>query len=126
MPPHKICEHCARSFEWRKKWERCWDEVRYCSARCRKTKLTHTDLELEKIILKLLNQSAFQATICPVEVLRALSTGEEPYDQTEQARQAARRLAAAGQIEILQNGRAVDPSKAKGPIRLRKIQSGNR
>lgn len=33
--PSKICAVCARSFNWRKKWERCWDEVRYCSDRCR-------------------------------------------------------------------------------------------
>ena len=24
------------AFSWRKKWERCWDEVKYCSERCRK------------------------------------------------------------------------------------------
>ncbi|MFB1033792.1 MAG: DUF2256 domain-containing protein [Sinobacterium sp.] len=26
---------CNRPFNWRKKWERCWDEVKYCSKRCR-------------------------------------------------------------------------------------------
>ncbi|RYE16560.1 MAG: DUF2256 domain-containing protein, partial [Sphingobacteriaceae bacterium] len=25
-------------FDWRKKWEKCWDEVKYCSDRCRKAK----------------------------------------------------------------------------------------
>lgn len=33
--PEKICAACARPFAWRKKWERDWDEVRYCSDRCR-------------------------------------------------------------------------------------------
>ncbi|MDP4710312.1 MAG: DUF2256 domain-containing protein [Saprospiraceae bacterium] len=33
--PEKICVQCERPFSWRKKWERCWDEVRYCSDRCR-------------------------------------------------------------------------------------------
>jgi len=33
--PNKICAVCERPFNWRKKWERCWDEVRYCSDRCR-------------------------------------------------------------------------------------------
>jgi hypothetical protein len=32
----KVCETCGRPFEWRKKWERVWDEVRYCSDRCRR------------------------------------------------------------------------------------------
>jgi hypothetical protein len=33
--PSKMCEKCGRPFTWRKKWERCWDEVRFCSKRCR-------------------------------------------------------------------------------------------
>ena len=34
--PSKDCIVCNRPFEWRKKWERCWDEVKYCSERCRR------------------------------------------------------------------------------------------
>ncbi|MEM9187139.1 MAG: DUF2256 domain-containing protein [Planctomycetota bacterium] len=33
--PIKPCAHCGRGFAWRKKWRRCWDQVRYCSDRCR-------------------------------------------------------------------------------------------
>jgi hypothetical protein len=33
--PTKVCAACGRPFAWRKKWERVWDEVRYCSDRCR-------------------------------------------------------------------------------------------
>ena len=33
--PTKICPVCCRPFTWRKKWRNCWDEVRYCSKRCR-------------------------------------------------------------------------------------------
>ncbi|MEM6378648.1 MAG: DUF2256 domain-containing protein [Bacteroidota bacterium] len=36
--PQKICPVCERPFTWRKKWERVWDEVIYCSDRCRKNK----------------------------------------------------------------------------------------
>ncbi|PKB24859.1 hypothetical protein B0I00_0038 [Novosphingobium kunmingense] len=36
--PTKICLACSRPFAWRKKWERDWDQVRYCSDRCRATK----------------------------------------------------------------------------------------
>jgi hypothetical protein len=35
--PPKVCEHCGLEFEWRKKWERDWDRVRYCSERCKRT-----------------------------------------------------------------------------------------
>ena len=31
----KICKRCGRAFAWRKKWERDWEQVRYCSDRCR-------------------------------------------------------------------------------------------
>ncbi|NAS12130.1 DUF2256 domain-containing protein [Poritiphilus flavus] len=34
----KICPVCQRPFSWRKKWAGCWDEVLYCSARCRGNK----------------------------------------------------------------------------------------
>ena len=33
--PTKLCVTCQRPFTWRKKWSRCWDQVRYCSQRCR-------------------------------------------------------------------------------------------
>ena len=33
--PEKICINCNRPFAWRKKWERNWDEVRFCSKKCK-------------------------------------------------------------------------------------------
>lgn len=33
--PSKTCLTCARPFVWRRKWAKVWDEVRYCSDRCR-------------------------------------------------------------------------------------------
>jgi hypothetical protein len=36
--PSKICDTCQRPFTWRKKWERVWEDVKYCSDRCRKAK----------------------------------------------------------------------------------------
>jgi len=35
--PEKICPVCQRPFAWRKKWARDWDNVVYCSERCRRT-----------------------------------------------------------------------------------------
>ena len=32
--PSKICVVCNRPFTWRKKWERCWDEITTCSKSC--------------------------------------------------------------------------------------------
>ena len=36
--PSKVCVTCGRPFNWRKKWEAVWDEVKYCSDRCRQNK----------------------------------------------------------------------------------------
>ncbi|WP_299732940.1 DUF2256 domain-containing protein [uncultured Endozoicomonas sp.] len=30
----KVCIACDRPFSWRKKWKRCWAEVKFCSKRC--------------------------------------------------------------------------------------------
>ncbi|TVR87843.1 MAG: DUF2256 domain-containing protein [Saprospirales bacterium] len=32
--PEKICKSCRRPFAWRKKWERDWENVKYCSKWC--------------------------------------------------------------------------------------------
>ncbi len=34
--PQKVCPACNRPFAWRKKWARDWDNVKYCSERCRR------------------------------------------------------------------------------------------
>jgi hypothetical protein len=34
--PSKTCATCARPFAWRKKWARDWDEVKFCSERCKR------------------------------------------------------------------------------------------
>ena len=34
----KICIICKRPFTWRKKWERDWSNVKYCSKKCRMNK----------------------------------------------------------------------------------------
>ncbi|WP_159799933.1 DUF2256 domain-containing protein [Flavobacterium sp. MK4S-17] len=36
--PVKICTVCNRPFAWRKKWSKSWNEVKYCSERCRNNK----------------------------------------------------------------------------------------
>lgn len=120
MSEFKICQSCGRRIEWRKKWESDWENIRYCSKACRKSKSDARDHQLEEAILKLLDQRSRTATICPSEATREVFAKEEWRDHMERTRRAARRLEARGEIEILQKGHPVDPSTAKGPIRLRK------
>lgn len=80
-----------------------------------------TDQQLEAAILELLAARAATSTICPSEAARAVG-GDRWRDLMEPARSAARRLVDAGEVQITQGGSVVDPSTAKGPIRIRKVR----
>lgn len=123
MPPEpKTCASCGRTIEWRKKWERDWDSVRYCSTACRKRGVTDTDRRLEESISALLDARARTSTICPSDAARAVGGDDEDdwRPLMEPARRAARRMVARGEVEITQGGRVIDPSTAKGAIRIRR------
>lgn len=117
----KTCAGCGRTLEWRKKWARDWDSVRWCSDACRRAGVSATDRALEQSVLALLAQRAGGATICPSEAARAVG-GPDWRPLMEPARAAARRLVAAGEVEVVQGGHVVDPSTAKGPIRIRRAR----
>jgi len=112
------CASCGRRIEWRAKWARDWDSVRWCSDACRRHGVSDIDRALEATVLALLAQRSGGATICPSEAARAVG-GEEWRPLMEPARRAARRLVVAGEVEITQGGRVVDASTATGPIRVR-------
>ncbi len=92
----------------------------HCSVRCAAAGLSTLDAELENAIEALLAARARGASICPSEACR-LVTGGVDRDHMERTRRAARRLVARGLIDITQGGIVVDPSRAKGPIRLRRL-----
>lgn len=119
----RTCARCGRTIEPRRSLARNWDAVKWCSAACRRAGLTAVDERLEWAIVGLLESRAGGATACPSEAARSVGgTGWRAL--MEPARCAARRLVAAGRIEIVQGGRVVDPSTAKGPIRLRLVRRG--
>ncbi|HBK91418.1 MAG TPA: DUF2256 domain-containing protein [Parvularcula sp.] len=37
--PHKASAACGRPMVWRKRWAKVWDEIKYCSDRCRGRRL---------------------------------------------------------------------------------------
>jgi hypothetical protein len=118
--PTKTCAGCGRIMTWRKSWARTWDEVRWCSDACRRRGRRDEDVALEEAIRSLLASRAAGATICPSEAARVVAA-EEWRPLMEPARAAARRLVVAGEVEITQAGRVVDPSTARGPIRIRRV-----
>jgi hypothetical protein len=34
--PSKLCKTCGREMTWRKSWAKNWDQVSYCSDKCRR------------------------------------------------------------------------------------------
>ncbi|EKD13788.1 uncharacterized protein L3040_005595 [Drepanopeziza brunnea f. sp. 'multigermtubi'] len=158
----KMCATCGRQISWRKKWEKNWASVTYCSDSCRKHKVRpkpHSlDLSFESKILSLLSER--RAVQGPAAVVTCEEAEEEtlqerkwrvaedhnhtgpagdsrnsldhvpghvqaqahaqpPSKTRERCRQAARRLAARGDIVITQNGKVVEPSFAKGVMELK-------
>ncbi|QWC84902.1 DUF2256 and DUF3253 domain-containing protein [Nocardioidaceae bacterium] len=120
----KTCASCGREMTWRKAWAKNWDSVRYCSDACRARKVTDVDKRLEASLLSLLERRARTATVCPSEAARQVGGEDEEAWRPlmEPARAAARRLVAAGEVEITQRGQVVDPSTATGPIRVRRAR----
>ena len=123
MPPEeKTCQACGRTIQWRKKWAKNWDQVKWCSDRCRRQKVRPVDQQLERAIGQLLSSREAFKSICPSEAAKLV----DPVnwrELLEPARSAARRLVTAGTHEITQKGQIVDPSRARGPIRIRRATS---
>lgn len=124
--PSKICPTCGRRFEWRRRWARDWEAVRYCSARCRRGPGDAGDAA-ERAILELLAQRAGPSSICPSEAARRLAALDSKADDWRASmpriHDAARRLAQRGEIEITREGQVVDPSELRGAVRLRQPRS---
>lgn len=132
--PHKerLCKTCKHPFHWTEQNSRDWDILKYCSEACSGYRPGEQDAALEAAILQLLAERAADGdrskTICPSEAAKLVAG--EPRNKShatrrdwealmEPARSAARRLVAQGRIVITQHSQPVDPTTAKGPIRLR-------
>ncbi len=111
----KICTSCGRKIEYRKKWEKNWPEVKYCSDECRRNK---NKFDYREKILARFKFIGPHKTICPSELIET-SEFEPNKNEIEHVRRSARLLAVEGIIEILQNDKVVDPTSFKGPIRMR-------
>ncbi len=117
----KLCERCGRTMQWRTKWAKNWEQIKFCSDQCRRSRLTSTDAALESAIITLLDGRSRESSICPSEAARLVG-GESWESLMESVRMAARRLVAKERVQITQGGRVVDPSRAKGPIRIRRFR----
>lgn len=85
---------------------------------------TGTDRHVEQTIRQLLEQRGPSGTICPSDAARAVYPGDDDGWRAlmEPVRRVARHMVAAGEVEITQRGRPVDPDEARGPIRIRRAR----
>lgn len=84
--------------------------------------MTDSVARLEATIRDLLAQRAATSTICPSDAARAIG-GDTWRELMDDAREAARRLVASGEVEITQGGDVVDLATARGPIRIRSTRN---
>jgi len=78
-----------------------------------------SEQQLRDAILTLARERAPAKTICPSDAARAVG-GAQWRDLMEDARDIARDLARAGEVEIMQRGEVLDPdAQWRGPIRIR-------
>ena len=110
----KICTSCGRIIEYRKKWEKNWTEIKYCSDECRRNK---NKFDYREAILNLLRERGSLKTIFPSEVLP--ENFQQDKNMLEHVRRSARLLANENKIELIQNGKVVDPTSFKEPVSLR-------
>ncbi|WP_193044409.1 DUF3253 domain-containing protein [Mycolicibacterium baixiangningiae] len=74
---------------------------------------------LRTAILRMARDRGPKSSICPSEAARAVG-GDNWRDLMDQARDAARELARAGEVEVTQKGEVVDPDAPwRGPVRIR-------
>jgi hypothetical protein len=112
MDASGVCRVCGRALPPR--------AAETCSRACAAAGLDDVDDALERAITALLAARPRGATICPSEACRAVFHDVDA-DHMERTRRAARRLVARGTVVITQGGVVVDPSRARGPIRLRRL-----
>jgi hypothetical protein len=177
----KICKMCGRKITWRKKWEKNWDAITYCSDSCRKNKVRPGGLDerFEVGILGMLRRRREESRsgggergVLTCEEVEGVVLGawrrdcvakkrglegervrhegdggrgrdgnvdagrdrdvDEDVDRDlrelvrvrERCKQAARRLAARGEIVIMQDGKLTDPSFTRGVMELRLREAG--
>jgi hypothetical protein len=87
-------------------------------------KLAPVDHAIESAIQELLRERGPGKAICPSEAARRVSP-DNWQSLMENARAAAQRMASRKLIVVTQHGREVEPSRAKGAIRLKsKVDAG--
>lgn len=112
-PQDKLCLRCGRVIQWRRKWAKDWEHVRYCSKACRSAGLTQQDHDIQRVMLEALRADG------RLEVGAFAQAQGWDASQREAVRMAARRIVMEHPASLWQQGRRVDASTARGDFELR-------
>lgn len=94
-----------------------WEQLRYCSAACRRQAGATIHRLVERCIVALLAERRPQASICPSDAARQVF-GEQFRAHMEDVRNAARRMAGRDEVVVTQRGARIDPATMRGPVRI--------
>ncbi len=119
-PPDRICQSCGRTMEWRARWAKNWDEVKYCSSACRSHRPTELDRQIERLIIDACSAVAAGRSVPEPQIVRQVQQQLEQVT-AERVRWAGRRLVAASRVEFIQKNRVIEPSTARGALDYRQI-----
>lgn len=118
-PPDKICEACGRAFSWRKRAARTWDQVRYCSRRCRSAGAYAPPESLILTIVETLAQPAPGRAWTVIALERAL----RPRGHTStELRVALRGLVREARVLALDGPRKIAPERLQNATYLRLVR----
>ena len=112
----RICTVCGRQLAWRGDWGPRWLQTRYCSESCSERRLGSLDYRLEEATLHLLGSGVKRGSLPVAAVAQFVDpTGWESL--LERALNAARRLAARGEVTI--EGQDEKDSHLWGAVEMR-------
>ena len=112
----KVCASCGRAFTWRKKWAKNWEQVRYCSTRCRsKGTILPQDPLIQAVFDALKRVPSKRA--CTVDAIEQAL--HEQGHSAQQTRVALRTMIHAGQISSMEGNKRIAPERLKGNSTLR-------
>jgi hypothetical protein len=119
----KPCGVCGRTINWMRRYARTWEDVKFCSARCKRVGMGQAEEDLEHAIIDLLDQRTGNQSITPTEAAKLVG-GDGWQSLMSHAQTAVVRLAERGEVEITMKGKVVDPSHVDGPVRIRRARVG--
>ena len=107
----KHCLSCGRPFTEQKRWEKNWDKIKYCSAKCRSNKWDRKFNDLEEFIIDHIKLS--------INEIEEKYFAQKKKDSHEIIKSFCRKLYEKEIIEIHQKGKPIASLNFKGSFEIK-------